>query len=873
MNVPEDEYENPFLEWNEASIDTDEVAGADPYNDPEADVPTEGDYEQDDGRESESAADPSQVSADEIDIAGEAEHRLNSFDNGQADDNGQAELAAQEGRDAPVTGKPKSVRSDAEVIAAMAAHVRRDIALSRGEVVSDEDLSIPSPTWEEISNLSQRPPAMPWRPGGPQQRPPARTGRFGNQPRGVTIEPDSGSNACESQSEYAIGTVSDDGPLEADTAEKYEDPAVIDAPSSLRHGSKAINLTPLRCATEKDNVAEPQDRDSAGSVPRAESEVQLSTQVPNLYPDPTLKDSWNKTQRPPAPAPWPGVPQQCSPAETAQPTANSVEPLKGIVPATTPMPMSASEEASQRAEGLQSVESAAIRADVHDVHESQLRFSAASAAAPSLQGSALAVSADWPEPVPFADDAPPAVPKDLFPGVIGAYIAALSEFTETPPELTTVAVLGAVSCAAAGKLLIEAEPGYVEPGHLWLCAIAESGIRRTAVTQAAMAPITEWEKMERERLGPEIRHLGYQRKAIEAAIEKIHKHLAEDAIYQHPAEPFYNAIAKLEQQLPRVPVPPRLWTDNPNPGNVKAMLVQHRGRLSIIFDESHVFDVLVGRRSEKANFDALVKGYAGIPVRFAESSREESIVEDPAITIAMHAQPGVLAEVRANSSVRGLLSRCLFAVSQSTLGMRANLSRPMAARVTEGYGALLSKLLAWDPAQRFKLSLAGHALSVWKRFQNLVEFELREGQRLSGIADWGSKLPGAALRLAGLLHVADEPDMVGLDPQIGEDTMMTAVNFCELLMSHARAAFGVMADGVQTDEQKIFSWLISQRKPQVPKRNCFHAHQYKFKRVSDFDSILSALERRNLIRTIEKKTETNPERLIQLNPRFLNAES
>ena len=112
---------------------------------------------------------------------------------------------------------------------------------------------------------------------------------------------------------------------------------------------------------------------------------------------------------------------------------------------------------------------------------------------------------DWPEPVRYSDLSPSPISKNLLPGAIGHFVAALSEFTETPPELATIAAFGALSCATARKIMVEAEPGYREPCHLFLCGAAESGTRKTAVVNAAVAPLGSWEQRERKRLAPEIR--------------------------------------------------------------------------------------------------------------------------------------------------------------------------------------------------------------------------------------------------------------------------------------------------------------------------------------------------------------------------------
>ena len=52
-------------------------------------------------------------------------------------------------------------------------------------------------------------------------------------------------------------------------------------------------------------------------------------------------------------------------------------------------------------------------------------------------------------------------------------------------------------------------------------------------------------------------------------------------------------------------------------------------------------------------------------------------------------------------------------------------------------------------------TLAPEANRVWDDFYNDIEHDLRQGEPLEHLKDWGSKLPGAVARIAGLLHCAE----------------------------------------------------------------------------------------------------------------------
>jgi hypothetical protein len=79
------------------------------------------------------------------------------------------------------------------------------------------------------------------------------------------------------------------------------------------------------------------------------------------------------------------------------------------------------------------------------------------------------------------------------------------------------------------------------------------------------------------------------------------------------------------------------------------------------------------------------------------------------------------------------------------------------------------------------------------------------------LRDWGSKLPGAAARIAGVMHcVCISPEDSAI---IGAAVMEHALNLSVLLIDHAIAVFDLMRrDPVMEDAQRILRWIRKQVK-------------------------------------------------------------
>jgi hypothetical protein len=82
---------------------------------------------------------------------------------------------------------------------------------------------------------------------------------------------------------------------------------------------------------------------------------------------------------------------------------------------------------------------------------------------------------------------------------------------------------------------------------------------------------------------------------------------------------------------------------------------------------------------------------------------------------------------------------------------------------------------------------------------------LRPHGRLSLCPGWGGKLCGYALRIAGLLHIAEHNFDCTL---INEQTMLSALEIANSLIDHAIAAYGlIQTDHTKEDTKEVFQWI------------------------------------------------------------------
>jgi hypothetical protein len=143
---------------------------------------------------------------------------------------------------------------------------------------------------------------------------------------------------------------------------------------------------------------------------------------------------------------------------------------------------------------------------------------------------------------------------------------------------------------------------------------------------------------------------------------------------------------------------------------------------------------------------------------------------------------------------------------------------------------------------------------------------------LQDLNDWGGKLPGAALRLAGIFQMVFQAGGILFEPDIPNTTMTMALEMATCLISHARCAFALMdQDPAVENGEKLRRWIVRHGKPSFTARDCFRAHQQRFQRVEAMLPILQLLEQHGFIRRVQRDSSGGrpPSDLYDVNPAIL----
>lgn len=463
----------------------------------------------------------------------------------------------------------------------------------------------------------------------------------------------------------------------------------------------------------------------------------------------------------------------------------------------------------------------------------------------------------WQQPIPLSKqyDRPP-FPVEHLPNWLTEHAVAVSDAIQVPLDFPAVMGLAMLAVCAGGRVELQAKERYVEPLNLYTLVTARSGERKSAVFREMFGPLVEFEEALREERRLDTAEAAALRKVAEKTLERAQTAAAQAAGNERQQRMQEVATAAREAESIRVPPDFQLIADDSTPESLATLLADQGGRIALLSPEGGVFGQMAGRYSPNGepNLDVYLKGHSGDLLRINRRGRFESVPR-PALTIGIAVQPGVIRSLARHEEFddRGVIARFLYALPTSRVGYRDPDAPPIPAAAADQYASQV-KTLAWtlhridNPPHRLRLD--PEAAQMRSAFEAAIEPRLREdGGDLFHIEKWASKLTGAVVRIAGLLHLAMHVREGWVSP-VGVDAFEPATQIGRYFLGHALATFDLMgADPVLEQARRALDWMVKQERPWFTQRDAFEALKGKsIPGVKELAPVLALLESHGFIR-------------------------
>jgi putative DNA primase/helicase len=492
----------------------------------------------------------------------------------------------------------------------------------------------------------------------------------------------------------------------------------------------------------------------------------------------------------------------------------------------------------------------------------------------------VTVSDAWEDIIPFEDIDTPDISADFLPSWAGAFVHELSVSAQTPPAFAVMLAFSTVATCVQQRICVSPfGDSYIEPLNIWTVGVMPPGSRKTFVQEQLTRPFIKWEREQAESLKKQIHHTDATRAVIQKRIDKLQNDAAREAD-EVLRKATIHEITQLRESMPEEIRPPRLFTNDCTAEAFQTLLAQHGERMAVLSDEGGIFEVMAGLYTDgRVNLDVFLKSHAGSPVRVDRSGGRTVYLNHPLSTFGLAVQPSIIEELSQGSKRRfrgnGCLARFLYVIPASNVGHRDVIRRHVISETAQSaYNSGIQTLLKLP--QLFRdgveqprvLRLDREALRYFIGYQQAIEPKQAEGGDLHVIADWTAKLPGAALRLAGLSHIIEYgPD----EPVISRATMERSLDLADLLIRHALAAFSLMGvDQTVADAQSVTRFIKAKGEPSLKQNDIYRACHGRIPKVDRLNKALAVLIDRNMISDpITESTGGRPSIRFLVNPKLL----
>lgn len=395
-------------------------------------------------------------------------------------------------------------------------------------------------------------------------------------------------------------------------------------------------------------------------------------------------------------------------------------------------------------------------------------------------------------------------PIDALPAWAADFVTAAAASAQVPPAMAGTAFLGALATCTRNNVIARFSDDYVEPTALWLVMVASSGERKSQNVSLLLGPAYHLEREMNDNLAPVIARDEAHQTSLDAEVT-----IAENALKRKnmTAEDRHAATADLisarERRARFDPTTAiQLIADDATPEAIVTRMLANNETLSVVSTEGNLFSIMTGRYNDKPFVESLLKAHNGDTIKVDRQGRPPQYLHYPRLSLTIATQPSVLAEIGKNETLRGngFIARILPCFPRPAAGSRTFRSEPIPPAVKTRYLREMTSLgsdftMLTSPHQ---LSLAPDAYDELQTLHDLVEPRLGPGGELAHMGAWTSKLNGAVLRIAALLHVAEHGK--NGSTVISAATTANARRIGEFFLDHAKAAHALMSGQENSDD-------------------------------------------------------------------------
>lgn len=420
----------------------------------------------------------------------------------------------------------------------------------------------------------------------------------------------------------------------------------------------------------------------------------------------------------------------------------------------------------------------------------------------------------WFAPVPIEESYTlPSFPVKALPKWMETWAKHVSESYQVDQDLPAMLALGLFAGSMARRICVQPRPGWTEQISLYQMIILPPGEGKSPVFSEARKPIAETEQQLIDFHKPEIARKLAEKRALEQQLAKLEKDLSRETD-NHDRQIILRDCIDIRIEIEEIgnPTEPRLYCDDTTPERLAALMCENNCRIIMPSSESDGLITAIGRYSESPNLGIILKAWSGEDTRIDRMGKPPTILERPALNIAITAQPSAVAQLLSIPGFRGrgLADRFLYSSPKTLAGQRKSSSPSIPQSVTEEYSGFMSA--AWsmlDSGGPRTIELSKLASARYNQFLDEIEPKLSPDGEYAPIVGFCNKLKSYVLRFSAILYSADTQSEKG---PIREQDLEGACQIADYYLQHAyRVLDETPSDPTTSRAMRLSSWIKRER--------------------------------------------------------------
>lgn len=349
------------------------------------------------------------------------------------------------------------------------------------------------------------------------------------------------------------------------------------------------------------------------------------------------------------------------------------------------------------------------------------------------------------------------------PEPVRDWVDAVAAAFCVPKVMPIAAALCAASLLVQGKAKVHINEAWEEELNLYWLVFAPTGMAKSGVLKAAMAPVRAIQAGLEEEMRPVIVERTNERARLEAQIARMRR-ATKAHRYTDGAQEHLQQLRELEHELSEceVPKPPEWLYTDANPTVIPRLMAHNLeaegiARVAVCDAEGTFLANLLGRHSGHLNVDPLLAAYTGDPIEMVRTAPNSTSLQkfrmrSSHMVMCLMVQPHYLDKLRAHPELgdNGWLGRCLMSrVSGSTAP--TPFERPAVSdTVARAYAEWLAQIATVPSGSVY--SMPPESLDELRNMHERIEASAALSH---GAIGWAKRSLGRICRIFALIHLCE----------------------------------------------------------------------------------------------------------------------